>query len=208
MIGAIALGLGWALGGAAQAGDAGRDWAGGGSDPGAWTIGLQAGAPWQAVRVQRGLEGGWTPLVEHCGAFLVELRPSAGVARRLVDGESLRLGAEVVAGGLTRSGDLAYRGPSAELRLRAARSRGAVWPWATLASRHTLTVDVTTLQTASGDQISRDLGHRWTPAASAGLGVSLGPGVAIAVGLDWPWLDPPGLSLPGAHLALAFGVGP
>ena len=196
-----------ALAGLALAGDAGREGLGG-ADPGRWTAGVQAGLPWQTLRLQRGLAAGVSPVVEYSGALLVENRLSAGLALRIVHGARLRLSGEVVAGGLVRAGDLAYRGPSASARLRVARNRGQVWPWLGLSSRHTAVFDRTTLSTIDGDEVSWSVGHRWTPGLTAGLGISPRMERAYSFGIDWPWLDPPGLSLPGLFAAVTFGWGP
>ena len=75
----------------------------------------------------------------------------------------------------------------------------------TLSSRHVLLTDVQEIQTAEGDVVQRSRSIAWSPVASFDVGVGVCPGFAVSAGLDVPWFDPPGFSLPGAHINLIVG---
>lgn len=179
---------------------------GGGSAPGHWNAGASVGYPWQTTRLQVGLEGGWTPMVEVESALFTRTRPALGVGLRWID-RSWRVTGEVLAGWLLQTGTLARRGPSGELRIRASRAKGVVLPYAHAGTQHALLVNRTIVDTAQGDEVTRDLAHEWTLTGGFGCGFAIGERWGLDLGLDLPWVNVPNISIPGMHLGVQFGGG-
>ncbi|MFM7203856.1 MAG: hypothetical protein ACKO6N_23995 [Myxococcota bacterium] len=179
----------------------------GGASEGMWSASLQVGYPWQNMRVQYGLEKGWTPLVEFHSALGVRNAASVGLAKRWVDRRRVRVTGEALFGGLWQTGELAQRGPSGELRIRSGLTAFRVMPYLTLATRHTMLINRTSIEAEEGTSVTYAVGHRWTPSAMFGVATSLGPRFALELGVDVPWIDASQLSIPGIHLSLAFGGG-
>jgi hypothetical protein len=179
---------------------------GGGSAPGHWDAGASVGYPWQTTRLQVGLSGGWTPMVEVESALFTRNRPAVGVGLRWID-RSWRVTGEALAGWLLQSGTLARRGPSGELRVRASRAKGGVLPYLHLGSQHALLVDRTIVDTARGDEVTHALDHEWTLTGGLGCGFAIGRRWGLDLGLDLPWVDVPTVSIPGLHLGVQFGGG-
>jgi hypothetical protein len=169
-------------------------------------MGLSVGYPWTRLRVQRGLEGGWTPFVETDTALFTRWRPAVGVSLPWID-RRWRLSGEVTLGWLEQTGTLSERGPSGSLGLRMGRTRGRVVPYLHAGSEHTLLVDRVVVDTAQGDEVSHTARHAWTLTGALGLGVNLGKGWGMDVGLDLPWVDVPKPSIPGIHLGVQYGGG-
>lgn len=178
----------------------------GASAPGQWDAGVALGYPWTRVRVQRGLEGGWTPFVEADTALFTRWRPAVGVSLPWID-RRWRLSGEATLAWLEQTGTLAERGPSGSLAVRLGRARGRVVPYLHAGTEHALLVDRVRVDTADGVVVEDTTRHAWTLTGAMGLGVALGPSWGLDVGLDLPWVDVPKPSIPGVHLALQLGGG-
>lgn len=180
----------------------------GGSCPqGAWTAQVSAGFPYQGLRAQVGLAKGWSPTLAVDTVLGRDSWFQAGVAKRWVDRPGVVFSAEALLGAQLRVGELSRKGPSAEFTLNVARGQGRWVPYAQLSSRHTLSFERTLIRTEEEQTSSVATSHHWSPLASVGVGFAIAPGVGLDLGLDQYWLEPPGLTLPGAHLALHFGRG-
>jgi len=185
------------------------DMHGGGSKPGSWAGGMQAGFPWQAVHLQYGLEDGWTPFVEVSSALLQRNEPSIGLALRWVDRPRVRVTGEVLLGWQVQTGVLAHSGPSMALRVRAAAWVGRrIMPYTAWTTRHTLLIDRTALETASGTETSLTAGPRWDALGVVGVAFVLSPRVGLELGVEYPRTDGSTVTLPGVHLGLQFGGRP
>ncbi len=182
-----------------------HDVLGGGLQPGAWAGAVSVGFPTFTLAGSRGLEQGWTALLEGSSALGVDSWGMIGVGRRWLDRPALRVSGEALLGGHLRSGELAMVGPALDLRVRVARGQGSLVPYAVLETRHTLLIDRTVVDAAEGEDSQWALAHHWSPVGVLGLGVALSPRVGLDLGLDLPWLDPPGFNIPGIHLGLQVG---
>lgn len=182
---------------------------GGGSDPGAWAVGVRAGWPWFAVRGQVGLPGGVTPLIEVDSAVFRRWQPSLGISGRLLDHDRGRLSVEVLLGWQIQTGDLAQRGPSGAVRLRLLGIVGRANPWLAVGGRHTLLFDRTTTISAAETTVAWDVRHRWSPSIAGGVVIGITKHVGIDIGIDWHFIDvgAVAISLPGIHLGVQVGGG-
>ncbi len=182
---------------------------GGGSDPGAWAIGLRGGWPWFGLRFQAGMKGGWTPLADLDSALGRRWDLSLGVGKRILDHPRGRLSAEVLLGWQFQTGQLEQRGPSGAIRLRLAGIVGRVNPWLAFGGRHTLLLDRTRVITADGTNVTWSARYRWSPHLAFGVVVGITKHVGFDVGIDWHFVDvgTVAVSLPGVHLGLQFGGG-
>jgi hypothetical protein len=178
----------------------------GGSRRGDWALELSGGFPWQRVRVQVGVGKRLTPLVEMDTTLGRRIRPAAGLSLRWVDRPHVRLSGEVLLGwDWQLTPDRRRRGPNGELRVRLAFPIGRVAPYLVLGTRHTLLMDRTSIETASGTDISWDARQAWILWGSLGLAVAITENVGLDLGIDLPWVDPPTPSIPGFHLGLILG---
>jgi len=178
----------------------------GASDLGDWAVSLEAGFPFFGARGQVALPwAGLNAVGSVNSALFTDTWALGGVSRRWVDTHRVVLSGEILVGGTIRSGDLSRRGPASQTTLRLARGHGRVVPALTLSSRHVLLTDVQEIQTTEGDLVQRSRSIAWSPVASFDVGVGVCPGFAVSAGLDVPWFDPPGFSLPGAHINLIVG---
>ena len=182
---------------------------GGGSDPGAWAVGVRAGWPWMAIRAQVGLRGGVTPLLELDTALFRRWQPSLGISGRLLDHPRGRLSVEVLLGWQIQTGDLAQRGPSGAVRLRLLGIVGRANPWLAVGGRHTLLFDRTTTITADATTVDWSVRHRWSPSIAGGVVIGITKHIGLDLGLDWHFVDvgSTAVSLPGIHLGVQFGGG-
>lgn len=183
-----------------------QDALGGASAPGDWVVSLEAGFPTLGARAQVGLPlWGLSAVGQVSTTVRTDTWALAGASRLWVQRPRLTLGGELLVGGTVRGGELGRRGPALSATLRLARGHGRVVPALSLTSRHVLLTDVTELQTAEGLELTRARSAAWSPQASVDVGVGVCPGFAVSGGLTLPWFDPPGFSLPGAHITLIVG---
>ena len=182
---------------------------GGGSDPGAFAVGVRGGWPWWGFRFQVGVKGGWTPLVDLDSALGRRWEPGVGVGKRIFDHPRGRLSAEILLGWQFQTGELAQRGPSGAMRLRLLGIVGRVNPWFLVGGRHTLLVDRTRTITAEGTSTRLSARHRWSPHLAFGVVVGITKHVGFDIGVDWHFVDvgTVAVSLPGIHLGVQFGGG-
>jgi hypothetical protein len=186
------------------------DAVGGGSRRGAWAGQVYGGYPWLGARGQVGVgPRGLAVGLDLEMARLRRFRPAAVLALRWIDRERLRLTGELLLGYLVQTGELARRGPNAELRIRLAFPTGRVAPYVMIGTSHTLLADRTTVITASGETRDLSFRHEWMPRATVGLAVAITREVGLEVGVDLAWYDAPRRtpSIPGFHLGLVFGGG-
>jgi len=182
---------------------------GGGSDPGAWAIGVRGGWPWVGMRMQAGMKGGWTPLVDIDTASFRRWDLSLGAGKRIVDHPRGRLSAELVLGWQFQTGQLAQRGPSGAFRLRLLGIVGRVNPWLAIGGRHTLLLDRARTIAADGTTTKWTARYRWSPHLQGGVVVGITKHFGIDIGIDWHFVDVgvTAISLPGIHLGVQFGGG-
>jgi len=182
------------------------DVVGGGSRKGDWAVELSGGTPWQRVRTQLGIGKGLTTLIEMDTVLGRRFRPAAGVGLRWIDRPHVRMSGELLLGwDWQLTPDRQRRGPNGELRMRLAFPVGRVAPYLVLATRHTLLMDRTTLETAAGPEVSWDARQAWIAWGSLGLVVAINEHVGLDFGIDFPWVDPPTPSIPGLHVGVLFG---
>lgn len=186
------------------------DAVGGGSHRRAWAGQVYGGYPWLGARGQVGVgPRGLAVGLDLEMARLRRFRPAAVLALRWIDRERLRLTGELLLGYLVQTGELARRGPNAELRIRLAFPTGRVAPYVMIGTSHALLADRTTVITASGETRDLSFRHEWMPRATVGLAVAITREVGLEVGVDLAWYDAPRRtpSIPGFHLGLVFGGG-
>jgi hypothetical protein len=186
------------------------DIVGGGSRPMTWATALQGGFPWSSIRGQVGLgPRGLAIGLDLETARFRRFRPALLIALRWVDRPRVRVTGELLLGWLVQIGELARRGPNAELRLRVAFPVGRVAPYLLLATSHTLLTDRVTINTSDGETRDLSFRHEWLPRASLGLAVAISRAIGLEAGVDLAWYDAPSAtpSIPGFHLGLAFGGG-
>lgn len=182
------------------------DLAGGGGRPGDWAVELSGGWPWSRLRAQASFVHGLTPIVEFETALGRRFRPALGLGLRWLDKPHVRISGEAMLGWLfVTVPELRKRGPQGELRLRLAFPVRRVAPYLTLATRHTLLSDRTTIERLSGTEVTRSYRHNWTGWASLGVVVAITEQVGVELGIDYPWVDYPTLPIPGFHAGVMFG---
>lgn len=182
------------------------DLVGGGSRRGDWAVELSAGFPWQRLRGQLGVGWGLTPIVELDSVLGRRFRPALGLGLRWLDRPHARITGEVLLGwDWQLTPELSRRGPNGELRVRMAFPVRRVAPYLVLGTRHTLLMDRTTVVAAGGDERSWSARQAWTLWGSLGLAIAINDHVGLDLGLDFPWVDPPTPSIPGAHVGLILG---
>jgi hypothetical protein len=175
----------------------------GGSQKGVWAVRLQGGYPWQAIQVQTGLAGGWTPLLEVDTALFVRTRPSIGLGLRWLDTGLFRLSGEVLVGWDIQTGELALQGPSIALRLRLSLQwshRVAVFM--RLDTRHTFLLNQVVTDTPNGNESTPVVEHRWSPWGSLGIAIRLFANVSLDLEIAYPWIDAPSIGIPAFHLGI------
>lgn len=182
------------------------DLVGGGSPRGDWALEISAGWPWQRLRAQLGVGHGLTPIIEVDSILARRFRPALGLGLRWLDRPHARITGEVLLGwDWQLTPELRKRGPNGELRLRLAFPVRRVAPYLVLATRHTLLMDRTTVETAAGEEVSWDARHAWILWGQLGLAVAITEQVGLDIGVDLPWVEPPTPSIPGFHLGLILG---
>lgn len=182
------------------------DLAGGGGRPGDWAVELSGGWPWTRARAQLSLVHGLTPIVEFETALGRRFRPALGLGLRWVDLPHVRLSGEVLLAWLfVPVAELPKRGPQGELRVRLAFPVRRVAPYLTLGTRHAVFTDRTSIERATGTEVTRSYRHNWTGWASVGLVVAITDRVGIELGVDYPWVDYPTIPIPGFHGGIMFG---
>lgn len=191
---------------ASRPGEHAFDVVGGGSKPGVWGIRAQGGYPWQAIQVQRGLPGGWTPFVEVDTALFVRTRPSLGLALRWLDTGRFRITGEVMLGWDLQTGELALQGPSVALRLRLMVYWSRVAIFMRLDTRHTFLFNQTLVDKASGIESRPSLEHRWSPWGGLGIAVRLAKHISLDLEVVYPWIDAPSIPIPGFQMGLHIGI--
>ena len=183
-------------------GEHAMDVLGGASNSGRWAVRLQGGYPWQSLRVQRGF-GVLTGFVEVDSALFRRTQPSLGISMRWVDKPAFRLSGEFLFGWQVQSGDVAQQGPSFAFRLkllwRFARRFGL---YARFDTRHTLLFNQFVVDKASEVTSRMEVEHRWSPWGEVGLAFALNDWISLDLGLVYPWIDAPSVSIPGFHLGL------
>jgi len=176
------------------------------SSEGRWAASISGGYPWSALRVQLGLRHGLSPLFEVQMALARRWRPAFGLAMLWLDRPRLRISGEGLVGWLFQSGELARRGPNAELRVRIAVPMRRLAPYLMLGSQHTLLTDRTTIIRPGGEERSLSLDGEWTGWATVGLAFAINKRVGIDLGVDLTWVDAPEtIAIPGAHAGLIIG---
>lgn len=182
------------------------DVVGGGSKPHVWGIRAQGGFPWQALQVQYGLPGGWTPFVEVDSALFVRTRPSLGLALRWIDWPRFRLTGEVMMGWDIQTGGLALQGPSLTLRMRMMVRWSRVALFLRLDTRHTFLFNQIVVDRASGTESRPALGYRCSPWAGVGMAIRLAKHISLDIEVVYPWLDAPAIGIPGFQAGLHIGI--
>lgn len=167
---------------------------------------VQGGYPWLSLRVLWGVGHRLAPLFEAETALGRRFTTSLGLSVNLFDARYVRISGEVLLGWLLQDGELGRRGPSGEVRFRAAVKTGRWLPFLVLGSRHAVLPDRTRVEKTSGIETKWSARHEWTPFFTLGLGVAVFPSLGLDVAVDYGWVDAPGaVAIPGAHLGLHFG---
>ena len=90
-----------------------------------------------------------------------------------------------------------------EARLVLCRMQGFLRPWLQLGSKHSLGYLRTTIETADGI-ITEDVQQtEWSLTGVMGLSVEISNGLEAGLGIDFPWIRYPDITIPGFH---AFAV--
>ncbi|HMY57163.1 MAG TPA: hypothetical protein PK472_02850 [Pseudomonadota bacterium] len=185
-----------------------RDQLAGGPQKGMWGVSVQAGYPWFSLRTMYGVGHRLAPLFELETALGRRFTTSLGLSLAWVNRPHFRLSGEVLLGWMLQEGELARRGPSGELRLRAAFSVGRLIPYLVLGTRHAILPSRTQIERESGVDTTWTVRHEWTPWGTLGLGIRATTSLGVDVAIDYGWVDAPGsVAIPGAHVGLHFGGG-
>lgn len=180
---------------------------GGGSERGAWAMGVTGGWPWSGIRGQVGA-GDVTMLVSLNTALGRRWEPMVGIGKRLLDRPRGRLSAELLAGATLQVGTLSDFGPRLEGRLRLMGFLGRVAPYFALGAGHTVFLRPT--EQVGLESTSRDVKaeYEWAPTIQGGVAIAITKHVGLDLGLDWIWAGAPfSIALPGIHLGVQFGGG-
>lgn len=167
-------------------------------------VGASLGYPQQALRAQTGLCD-WTLSVEYMTTSGADHWPAFGVSRPWLEWRRLYIGGEALLGAHLQGGLAPERGPMLEGRLRVARVGMRLTPYASLSTRHVLSMTRVRVDTPEGFVDDYSLHHAWRPDGALGLGVGLGDNVGLDLALDLPWPSPPKVSIPGVHLGVQVG---
>lgn len=181
---------------------------GGGSQKGAWAVGVTGGWGWSSLRAQLGVGEGVTPLVVLDTALFRRWEPMAGISGRFVDRPDGRLSGELIVGWTVTTGVLAASGPRITGRLRLMGLLGRVAPWLAVATGHTVYFERTELDTAGGVEATTTARHEWAPIIEGGVAIAITKHIGLDVGLDYRFVGAPDtLALPGFHVGVQFGGG-
>jgi len=183
------------------------DGIGGGPPKGAWTVGVQGGYPWQTVRGLVGVGKRMAPIAELETALFRRWRPSLGLSMAWVDVPRFRLSGEVLLGWLIQTGAVKRLGPQGILRMRFSAPLGRIAPYLVLGTRHALLLDRRTVVSSSASVTTLEARHNWTGWATLGAAFAINDMLGLDVGMDWPWVDAPTISIPGFHLGIWIGGG-
>ena len=184
------------------------DLLGGGSQPGAWAVGIAGGWGWSSLRAQVGVGKGVTPVVVLDTALFRRWEPMVGISGRIVDRPEGRLSGELVVGWTVQTGILAANGPRITGRVRLMGLLDRVAPWLAVATGHTLYFERTDLDTAAGADSSTAVRHEWAPIIEGGVAIAITKSIGLDVGLDYRFVGAPEkLALPGFHVGVQLGGG-
>lgn len=164
---------------------------------------IQVGTAWQGFRVQHGFSDTWGWLVEAQSVSWQRWQPSVGLSAIWYEGP-MRITGTILGGWLTQTGPFPWNGPSAEARIQISRPYGRVRPWLLLGSKHSMGYLRTEIQTQDELLIDDTLLTEWTMTGSMGLAIGVHKGWEINLGLDMPWVNYPNITIPGAHVAIAY----
>jgi len=180
---------------------------GGGSDPGAWAVGLSGGYPWSSLRAQVGTRH-ITPVLVLNTALGRRWEPMVGFGKRLLDRPGGRLSAELLVGAAIQTGTLSKRGPRVEGKLRLMGFGGRVAPWLGIGAGHTFHLATTRRTDAAGSSAAVAVEYEWAPVIEGGLAIAITKHIGLDLGLDWHIVGAPNaIALPGVHLGIQFGGG-
>ncbi|MCB9565761.1 MAG: hypothetical protein H6710_00785 [Myxococcales bacterium] len=176
------------------------------SGDGRWQVGASAGYPWWGARAQLGVGHGLSTAVELQSALARRWRPAIGLTSLWLDRPRVRISGELLLGWLFQVGELARRGPNAELRLRLALRLRRAAPYLMLGSQHTLLASRTTIEAASGTTVRWSARGEWTGWATLGVVAAVSRKWGIDLAADLTWVDAPATAaIPGAHIGLVYG---
>ena len=95
-------------------------------------------------------------------------------------------------------------GPSTEFRIHFARSKGIVRPWLMLGTKHSFGYVQSIYKSSNGDIVEQELQDEWSLPGGMGVAIQVHPSWDVSLGLDMPWINVPEITLPGAHIAVAY----
>ena len=164
---------------------------------------VQVGTWWHGVRVQYGSDNGLGVILEAQSALLKRWQPSIGVFSVWHDG-GVRITGSMLGGWLIQEGTQPWFGPSAEFRVQIARGQGKIRPWLLLSTKHSFGYLQSIYKSSEGDIVEQELQHEWSLPGALGVTFRVHGAWDIGLGLDLPWVNVPSITIPGAHLSVAY----
>ena len=168
---------------------------------------VQVGTAWQGIRIQHGFSQKWGWILEAQSVSWQRWQPSTGLSAIWYEGP-VRITGSLLAGWLLQSGPFPRNGPSAEARIQFSRPLGRIRPWLLLGTKHSIGYLRTEIQTQEELLVEDTLQTEWTMTGSMGLAFGIHKGWELGLGLDLPWVNHPNISIPGAHLSIAYRGAP
>lgn len=164
---------------------------------------IQVGTWWNGIRVQYGYDNGLGVILEAQSALFKRWQPSLGVFSVWHD-KGVRITGSMLGGWLIQEGTQPKLGPSAEFRIQIARAKGRIRPWILLSTKHSFGYLQSIYQSREGDIVEHELQHEWSLPGSLGVTFRVHRSWDIGLGLDMPWINVPDITIPGAHLSVAY----
>ena len=168
---------------------------------------VRVGTWWQELRIQHGFTSRWGVVVEAQTASWNRWQPSLGIFSTWYDGP-IRLTGTVLGGWLYQSGPIPRNGPSVEARLQLSKPIGRFRPWLLLGTKHSFGYQRNEIQTVEETLIEDSLQMEWTLTGNLGLAIGIHKEWEMGLGLDFPWVNYPSITIPGAHISIAYRGAP
>ena len=164
---------------------------------------LYVGTAWQTARFRYNIHPRVSLDTELQVASFLRWQPSIGVTAVWLDG-GYQLRGTLLGGWLYEDSASPWNGPSAEARVVLSRMKGLVRPWLQLGSKHSIGYLRSNIETAEKTLVEDTLQTEWTLTGVMGLSVNISNGVEAGLGIDFPWVRYPEISIPGFHIFAVY----